>query len=124
MPITIDPELIDPDDTFDPNSLDPNDPETNPDLRLLRYTDGTDIVMAAEALPDRGWKKWKIWEDPNQYPDPNYTITDTNTVLYLTMDKDYVVEAIYSCSASSSVLPPIGMVLLALAAGVLIRRMA
>jgi hypothetical protein len=90
---------------------------------LRRYTDGTEVALVAEAAPDRGWKKWKIWDDPNHYPDSNYVIEDTNTVIYLTMNTDYVLEAVFSCSASSSVLPPIALVLLALVAGVSIRRL-
>jgi hypothetical protein len=108
--------------TFDPDLLadssdDPNDPTA-----MREYTDGTEVVLVAYPNPDRGWKKWKIWEDPNQYPDPNYTISDTNTVLYLTMDKDYAVEAIFSCSASSSVLPPLAVVMMILALGAVVRR--
>jgi hypothetical protein len=77
--------------------------------------------MVAAALPDRGWKKWKIWDDPNDYPDPNHQASDANTVLYLTMDRDYVVEAIFSCSASS-MLPPASVVLLLLTLCVVVRR--
>lgn len=120
--VTIDPDLPDPNDTFDPNAVDPNDPNTNPSLRLLRYTDGTEIVLSPEPLPDRGWRHWKIWDDPNHYPDPNHQITDTNAVLYLTIDKDYVIEAVFSCSASDSALPPIAMVLLLLTMGTAARR--
>jgi hypothetical protein len=126
--VTIDPDLLD-----DPNEayIDPNrvgDPNyyVHPInwQKLRRYTDGTEVMLVAEPAPDRGWKKWKIWDDPNQYPDPNYESSDTNTVIYLTMDKDYVVEAIFACSADSGVLPPIAMAFLTLLAGAMVRRLA
>jgi hypothetical protein len=115
--VTIDPDLLD----------DPNNASTDPNVitdtdELRRYTYGTEIVLTATPAEGRGWKKWKIWDDPNHYPDPNYEASDTNAVIYLTMDRDYVVEAIFSCSADSSVLPPIGMVMLLLMLGVVVRR--
>ena len=39
------------------------------------------------------------------------------------MDKDYVVEAIFSCTGGSSILPPVAIVGILLSLGVLIRRM-
>jgi MYXO-CTERM domain-containing protein len=51
-------------------------------------------------------------------------MSDTNTALYLTMDRDYVVEAVFSCSPSSGVLPPLAMGLLLLALGVVVRRLS
>jgi hypothetical protein len=115
--VTIDPDLLD-----DPNNAsgDPNVP-TDPN-ELRRYTDGTEITMVAEAIEGRAFKKWKIWDDPNHYPDPNDVIGDTNTVLYLTMGNDYRIEAVFSC-ASSSVLPPVAIALLMMVLGVLIRRL-
>jgi hypothetical protein len=119
--VTIDPDLLD-----DSNNIDPNEvlAGTRPAFdELRRYTAGTEVTLVADPAPERGWKKWKIWNDPNRYPDPNYEVSDTNTVIYLTMDRDYVVEVIFSCSASSA-LPPMVILLLTLSAGVIIRRLS
>jgi hypothetical protein len=119
--VTIDPDLLDGVINIDPNDfLAGTRPLYN---ELRRYTEGTEIVLVADPCDGRSWKKWKIWEDPNDYPNATSVISDTNTVLYLTMDKDYVVEAIFSCSESSSLLPPVAIVLLLLSLGVVIRRM-
>jgi hypothetical protein len=121
--ITIDPDLL-----LDPNDAphwdgDPSDPnhwiEADP-VAVRRYTDGTEVVMVAEAIEGRSFKKWKIWDDPNTFPDPNYVVGDTNTVLYLTMGQDYKIEAVFSCS-SGDVMMPLGLVLLMLASGVALR---
>jgi hypothetical protein len=120
--VSLDPDLLDDGNNIDPNEYLAGDRPAFNELR--RYTDGTEVVMTATPAEGRGWKKWKIWDDPNQYPDSNYVTDDTNSVLYLTMDTDYVVEAIFSCSADGSVLPPLGIVLVALAAGIVRRRLA
>jgi hypothetical protein len=119
--VTIDPDVLDRNDTNDPN--DPNHGDPNDYSELRRYTDGTEVVLVADPCDDRGWKKWKIWDDPNRYPDSNYVTEDTNAVIYLTMDRDYVVEAIFSCSASSSAMPPVAMVLVLLTLAVAVRRL-
>ena len=99
---------------------DPTDPNTAA-ARLCRYTNGTEIVLIAEPLSGKSLKHWIIW-DPNHPGDANYTSTDTNTVLYLTMDADWEVEAAFKCGGGSDLVMPLGMVLLALFAGVVIRR--
>ncbi len=105
--VTIDPDIL-----ADLND-DPNDPN-----ELRRYTDGTEVVLA--ATPTEGsWNHWKIF-DPNYPGDSNYYSFDTNSVLYLTMDTDWSVEAQFKCGSS---LPPfVAMSLLALAVGVVVRR--
>jgi len=118
--VTIDPDLADPNDTYDPNTYDPNDPDTYPENRLLRYTDGTEIVMVSTPVDGKSFKMWKIF-DPNHPGDANHITQDSNAVLYLTMDADYEVQAIFKCG-SSEMLPPVGMVLLMLTLGVIIRR--
>ncbi len=118
--VKIDPELVDPNDTYDPNLIDPNDGTTFPQERLLRYTTGTEVVLVAEPLPDRSFKSWTIY-DPNYPGDGNYATLDTNAVIYLTMDADYEVEALFNCG--SGVPPFVAMTLLALGLGVVIRRM-
>jgi hypothetical protein len=110
--VTIDPDLLVGMD--DPNN-DPNDPN-----QPRQYTDGTEIVLVATPVPGKSWRAWKIY-DPNHPGDSNYAVEDSNTVLYLTMDADYDVEAIFKCG-SSDMLPPVGMVLLALGLGLVARR--
>jgi hypothetical protein len=118
--VTFDPDLLDDCNNIDPNEVLAGDRPTFNELR--RYTDGTEVVLAATPAEGRGWKKWKIWTDPNHYPDSNYVADDTNSVLYLTMDNDYVVEAIFSCSADSGAFPAVAMALLALMIGAAARR--
>ncbi len=109
--LTIDPDLID-----DPND-DPNDPEV-----LRRYTDGTEIVLVAEPGSNASFKSWTIF-DPNYPGDREHASEDSNSVLYLTMNMDYEIEAAFKCG-SSKMLPPVGMVLLALVIGIVIRRLS
>ncbi len=118
--VEIEPDLADPNDTYDPNLVDPNDGLTFPQGRLLRYTTGTEVVLVAEPMVDRSFKSWTVY-DPNFPGDGNYVTLDTNAVLYLTMDADYQVEALFNCG--SGVPPFVAMTLLALGLGVVIRRM-
>ncbi|MBN1346873.1 MAG: hypothetical protein JXQ73_29545 [Phycisphaerae bacterium] len=119
--VTIDPDVLD-----DPNNSvvwDPNDANEPPsqDWSLLRrYTDGTSIVMVAEAIAGKSFNRWVIF-DPNYPGDANFGTADSNTVLYLTMDEDKSVEAAFKCG--SGVPPFVGMMLLGLCVGVVIRRL-
>ncbi len=105
---------------LNPDVPDPNDPNTA-DARLCRYTNGTEIVLIAEPLSGKSLKHWIIW-DPNHPDDSNYVVTDTNSVLYLTMNADWDIEAAFKCGGGSELVMPLGMVLFALFAGVVIRR--
>ncbi len=106
--VTIDPDLLD-----DPNG-DPNDTSL-----LRRYTDGTEVVLVATPVEGKGWKNWRIY-DPNYPGDANYASLDTNTVLYLTMNQDLDVDAIFKCGSS---LPPfVAASLLALGLAAFLRR--
>ena len=78
--------------------------------------------MVPEPAEGKLFRVWKIWDDPNRYPDGNYVAEDSNAVLYLTMDKDYAVEAVFKCG-SADMLPPVGVVLMALTLGLVIRRL-
>jgi len=122
--VAIDPDILDdPNDAgwFDPNffpGYDPNFP-LDPDY-LRRYTNGTAIVLTAQPISGKSLKQWTIF-DPNHPGDANYAVTDTNTVLYLTMDADWEVEAKFKCGAS--VPPFVAMTLLALGLAVVVRRL-
>jgi len=89
-----------------------------------RYTQGTPIVLdAVVPVGNKVFKKWTI-KGPNQSDDPNYLIvSDTNEVVYLTMDGDYLVKATCKCGGGG-IEPFAGMVLLVLALGVVVRRMS
>jgi len=114
--VAIDPDLLDDCNNIDPNVWDPTDWTA-----LRRYTNETAVVLTAEPLSGKMLKKWVIY-DPNHPGDANYTSEDTNTVLYLTMDADWEIEATFKCG-SSSALPPIAMVLLGLTLTLIIRRL-
>jgi len=107
---------VDPDILDDPNE-DPNDlggPR--------RYTNGTSIVLSA-VVPygNKSFKKWTI-KGPNESDDPNYlVVTDTNEVVYLTMDGDYLVKATCKCGGGG-IEPFAATVLVVLGLSVAIRR--
>ncbi|MBN1341407.1 MAG: hypothetical protein JXQ73_01940 [Phycisphaerae bacterium] len=98
--------------------IDPPSDEPN----RLSYARGTDVTLTALPNPDRSFRCWTIWADPNQSGDANFGLVDTNAVLCLTLDGDYVVEAAFKCGSD---LPPfIAMTLLALGVGSVIRRVS
>jgi len=106
--------------TVDPDLRDPTDPNTA-DQRIYRYTDGTQIVLSATPVSGKAFGGWAVWDDPAKYPDPNFiTVSDSNTVLHLAADKDYLVEATFKCGSGIEPLLLIGMAVLAL--GVMARR--
>jgi len=109
--LTIDPDLLQ-DANQDPNDLG----------ELRRYTNGTAIVLSA-VVPtgNKVFKKWTV-KGPNDSGDPLYQIVvDTNELVYLTMDGDYLVKATCKCGGGG-IEPFAGMVLLVLGLGVLVRR--
>jgi len=88
-----------------------------------RYTEGTPVVLdAVVPVGNKVFKKWTI-KGPNQSDDPNYLIvSDTNEVVYVTMDGDYLVKATCKCGGGG-IEPFAGMVLLVLGLGVIVRRL-
>ncbi len=98
--VTIDPDgamLRDPNDPFDPNGFDEDDPNTYPEERAWRFTTGTEVVLVANPWPaGKGFNKWEV-TDPL---DANNNFSDTNTVLYLTMDRDWEVAAKFKCGSA------------------------
>jgi len=69
------------------------------DPNLSEYPEGTEVTLTAEPNEGKKFTKWKIW-DPN-YPDGSRSVIDTNDVLYLTMDGDYVVKAFFKCGGGA-----------------------
>jgi len=106
--------------TIDPDLRHPSDPNTAEE-KLCRYTNGTSVALLATPISGKAFGGWAIWADPNRYPDANYAVLDANAVAYLTMDKNYVAEATFKCG--SGLEPLVGIALLALMLGALIRRM-
>jgi hypothetical protein len=104
--------------TVDPDLRDPNDPNT-PANRLFRYTNGTEIVLSAEPIGGKTFKEWTVY-DPNYPGDISHAVTDSNTVLYLTMNADWVVAADFKCG--SGIPPFIAFALCALGLGLIVRR--
>jgi hypothetical protein len=102
-----------------PDLRDPTDPNT-PDEKIYRYTDGTNVVLVAQPISGKSFKEWLVY-DPNYPGDLNHATTDSNSVLRLTMNADWVVEADFKCG--SGLEPFVAMVLIALAAGVVVRRL-
>ncbi len=103
-------------------NLEPN--LTHPDGgEKRRYTNGTPVVLDA-VLPcgNKTFKKWTV-KGPNLSDDPLYQIvTDTNEVVYLTMDGDYLVKATCKCGGGG-IEPFAGMVLVMLGLAVAVRRL-
>jgi hypothetical protein len=109
--------------TIDPIAdprYDPNDPNNVNHLEL-RYTDGTPIVLTATPISGKSFKAWTIY-DPNYPGDVSHATVDSNTVLYLTMNADYTIDADFKCGSG---LPPfVAMAAFALGAALMIRRMS
>ncbi len=107
----VDPDLLD-DPNHDPNDLN----------ELRRYTHGTGIVLhSVVPCGNKAFKKWTI-KGPNDSGDPLYqVVTDTNEVVYLTMDGDYLVKA--TCKCGGGIEPFAGVVLLVLGLSVAVRRL-
>ncbi len=82
---------------IDPELCDPNDPN-DPAERLLRYTDGTEVVLVAIPTEGDSFKHWTIY-DPNFPGDSNHVTIEMNPVLLLTMDGDYEIEAAFKCGS-------------------------
>ncbi len=114
--VTIDPDVLADCNNIDPNEYDPYDYDAQ-----RRYTDGTEIVLVATPQSGKSFKEWLIWDDPNRYPDSNYCAIDSNEVLALTMDTDYVIEGSFKCGGSLPLAA--GMTLLALGLGAFLRRL-
>ncbi len=124
--VTVDPDIMDKDISLDPSTVDQYDPNNWGDPNDIdeprRYTKGTGVVLTAEAFKGK-FTKWKV-KGPNDANDPSYQESiDTNSVLYLTMDGDYAVKAVFKCGGGG-VEPFAGMVLMVLGLGVVIRRLA
>jgi len=88
-----------------------------------RYTQGTSIVLdTVVPVGNKVFKKWTV-KGPNESSDPLYQIvSDTNEVLYLTMDGNYLVKATCKCGGGG-IEPFAGMVLLVLALALTVRRL-
>ncbi len=113
---------IEPDILADSNNIDPNNynPVVDPD-NLRRYTNGTAVVLdAVVPCGNKSFKKWTV-KGPNDSGDPLYQIVvDTNEVVYLTMDGDYLVKATCKCGGGGMAPPMLS--LLTLGALALLRR--
>jgi len=103
-------------------NLDPNLPHPDGGTKR-RYTSGTPVVLdTVVPCGNKVFKKWTI-KGPNQSADPNYQVlSDTNEVVYLTMDGDYLVKATCKCGGGG-IAPFAGMVLLALGVSLVLRRL-
>ena len=107
-----------------PDRLDDPNHDANDLDELRRYTRGT-LLMLDAVVPcgSKAFKKWTV-KGPNQSDDPNYQVVmDTNEVLYLAMDGDYLVKATCKCGGGGMA-PFAGMALVLLALGAAIRRLA
>jgi len=104
-------------------NLDPNLPHPDGGEKR-RFTEGTTLVLdTVVPCGNKVFKKWTV-KGPNDSGDPLYqVVTDTNEVLYLTMDGDYLVKATCKCGGGG-IEPFAGVILLVLGLGVAIRRLA
>ncbi len=87
---------------------------------LYKFPETTAVTLT--AIPTTGsFKEWTIF-DPNYPGDRGHAVTDTNLVLSLTMDNDWEIEAAFKCGSSEMIMP-LGLVLLALTAAVVRRKL-
>ena len=68
-----------------------------------------------EPTEGKAFKMWKIF-DPNHPGDANYVTQDSNAALYLTMDADYEIQAVFKCGSSAGPVLPMILVMLGLLA--------
>ncbi len=80
----------------------------------------TPVTLTATPTAGRSFGEWMIWADPNRYPDANFAVTDDNSVLHLTMDRDYQVEARFKCGSGLGSMLPLSV--LGLAGAFCLRR--
>jgi hypothetical protein len=101
--------------SVNPDLRDPSDDPNNPDLRVFRYTDGTQVELSAAAITKKKFSGWTIF-DPNYPGDPNRAVVDSNSVLRLTMDRDYQIQATFACASGVEPFLGFGMLVLVLCA--------
>lgn len=93
-------------------SVDPNLPE---------YPANTEVTLTAIPFEGKSFKKWKIY-DPNYPGDSNHITIDTNSVLTLVMDGDYVIRAMFGCGSGVEQALPILVVLVVVGCGIVAGR--
>jgi len=99
----------------------PNYPHPDGGAKRL-YPKGMVVACDATCNGTKTFKKWTI-KGPNDESDPLYqVVVDTNAVLYLTMDGDYLVKATCKCGGGG-VEPFAAMVLLVLGVSLVLRRL-
>lgn len=83
------------------------------------YRPDQSIALTAQPESGRSFKHWEVY-DPNFPDDANHVTLDSNAVIYLTMDTDQHVRAVFQCGSSAG-LPLVGAMALLMVVG-LIRR--
>ncbi len=97
--------------SWDPAPADPNTPA---------YAVGTLVTLSAIPNDGRAFNRWLVY-DPNHPGDANHAVEDANTVLHLTFDANWEVEAAFKCGGSG-LLFPLGLMLCGSVALSVIRR--
>ncbi len=72
------------------------DPVPN-DSNHPRYRDGSVVVLTAQPLEGRVFKRWEL-PDPEHPGDANFVLIDANNPLMVLMDGDRQVTAVFGCS--------------------------
>ncbi len=96
--------------------IDPNDPNW---VRKM-YPSGTVVRLTQEPAGNSVFKKWRVL-DLCHPEDANYPVIDTNSIFYLTMDRDWHVKAIFTCGGGG-IAPFLAIMLATLGLYVLVRR--
>ncbi len=86
----------------------------------VAYPPGYNVVLQAFPNSGKSFKEWTLY-DPNYPGDANYATYDTSNPVIVVMMDDREVQGAFKCG-SSGMLLPLGMALLALTIGAVIRR--
>jgi hypothetical protein len=82
-------------------TIDPNDPN----YAAYTFPLGKEVTLTAIPVSGKRFESWTIY-DPNHPGDVFYSVQDTNSVLHLTMNANWEVEAKFNCGTGvASVLP-------------------
>jgi hypothetical protein len=73
----------------------------------LPYEDGSSVTLIGAPKSGTHFAHWRIWADPNRYPDANHATLDSNTITRFVMSHDYIVEAVFACGSGVGGLAPL-----------------
>jgi len=83
------------------------------DANAPKYPPGTLVTLTAKPIDGRYFRGWEI-NDPNHPGDANYSVTDSNSTIVVTMDNAREVTARFACSSGRGPMLPMMLGILGL----------